>query len=163
MSKSKGLTPERARELFDYNPEAGILYRKIAYGKARIGPAGHLDPSGYLKVSADCRPYFVHRVIWLIVTGRWPDQIDHADLDRSNNKWANLREATTSQNMANRGAHKDNKYGHKGVYFHDAGKWRARIYHDGRTISLGLFEKLEDASAAYRTAAQKIHGQFARI
>jgi hypothetical protein len=161
---AKTLTVERARELFEYDPESGILRRKLALGKAKIGvPVGYLAGNGYLYVSADNQKYLVHRVAFLIVNGRWPDEIDHADLNRLNNKWSNLREATMAQNMANRRAHRDSQSGRKGVTFHSpTNKWRAVIHNAGRNIHLGLFDDIAMAEAAYFKMAQEIHGEFAR-
>jgi len=98
------------------------------------------------------------------MAGEWPkDQIDHIDLNRSNNAWDNLREASRDQNGANRRAHRDNKTSFKGVTWHDQiGKYYARINVNKKRISLGVFEKAEDAAAAYIAAAVKYHGDFAR-
>ena len=43
------------------------------------------------------------------------------------------------------------------------GLWRARIQINGLPVYLGLFEERPAAIAAYRAAALKLHGDFARV
>jgi hypothetical protein len=95
------------------------------------------------------------------MVGRWPDQIDHRNGDQLDDRWDNLREATCSQNQANRSAHKDNKTGFKGVYFH-AGKYTAMIMRNGVHRYLGRFDSAQDAHTAYANVAQQIDGEFFR-
>jgi hypothetical protein len=103
-------------------------------------------------------------LIWLYMTGEWPsDDIDHRDRDGLNNRWANLREATRSQNLANRCAQVNNAIGVKGVCLERAtGRYLAYIKVAGRTIALGRFGTAEEASRAYMAAALQHFGEFAR-
>jgi len=120
---------------------------------------------GYRQIMIDYRLYLAHRLAWLYQTGAWPpDQIDHIDCDKGNNRFANLRLATNSQNQQNRGVRSDNTSGHKGVCWHRRDrKWSARIRHNGKTMHLGYFDTIEQASAAYASASLKYHGGFARM
>lgn len=94
-----------------------------------------------------------HTVAWLIVTGKNPPLLDHIDGDRSNNRFANLREATRAENSRNAFMRKDNTSGYAGVHLHrKTGKWRAHIHANGQLIHLGLFEKIEAAAAARQSA-----------
>lgn len=165
MPAKKPLTAQRARELFDYDPETGILRRKIGRRKTSHadGSVGHIGSNGYLMVTADAYPYCVHRIAILIMTGRWPEWTDHIDLNKLNNKWSNLREATPHQNAGNQPIRKRNKSGRKGITLHHTGKWCARIKLHGRGHYLGLFENLDDAAEAYLAAAREHFGEFARI
>jgi len=99
------------------------------------------------------------------MTGAWPKhQIDHHNLDKADNRWRNLREATRSQNQANRRAHSNSRSGIKGVYLEGrSGRWRAQVQHKGRTHNLGRFDTAEEARAAYATAAAATFGEYARI
>ena len=118
----------------------------------------------YLVIRIDGVLYRANRLAWLWVTGEWPEEaVDHKDLDSTNTKWANLRAATGTQNQANGPIQKNNKSGQKGVYWHKgAKKWIARIVVRGRTHHLGCFDHLNDAAAAYATAAAEHFGEFAR-
>jgi hypothetical protein len=96
------------------------------------------------------------------VYGRWPaEQIDHVNGVKGDNRIANLREATPTQNVANTLARRNNKCGKKGVVL-ARGKWQAQIYPNGRQIKLGSFNSAEEAHAAYCSAARIYFGEFAR-
>ena len=88
---------------------------------------------------------------------------DHRDGDGLNNRRVNLRPCTHSQNGANRGPQKNSKTGVKGVFrYRDTGKFLSYIMVRGKSRYLGIFDRIEDASAAYRKAAEEAFGEFAR-
>ena len=101
----------------------------------------------------------MHRVICGTPSGY---ETDHKDGNGLNNRRANLRTATKSQNMHNRGKSCNNKSGFKGVYAHTEDKWRAQITLTGKKKHLGLFESAEEAAAAYAKASLEMHGDFGR-
>lgn len=142
---------ECLRNRFAYDPETGVLTRKST-GK----PTGSMKNPG-LAVWVDNGSFLAHRIIWKMVYGLDPDEIDHIDHDRANNRLSNLRSVTRAENMKNRPAYK-NSTGHVGVYWHKAtGKWSAEIQNNGERHHLGLFKSLEDAIAA-RADAEINHG-----
>jgi hypothetical protein len=127
--------------------------------------AGWLDrQSGYRLVMIDERSYKAHRLAYFLMTGEDPfDRIDHINMDKSDNKWENLRDATHSQNMANCHRYKNNKSGIKGVYWYPPyQKWNAQIRVHGKLKNLGYFDDIEDAAATIRAAHIKYRGEFAR-
>ena len=154
------LTPERLREVLSYDKVAGDFTR-LATGE-RLGRVGLCR--GYVHIRVDGRSYKAHRLAWFHVYGRWPDgDIDHINGDRGDNRIANLREATRSQNNANKAASPKNRSGFKGVNYAPHVKlWRARIGVDGRSIHLGHFKTREEANAAYAVAAREHFGEFGR-
>lgn len=92
------------------------------------------------------------------------EMCDHKDLDGLNNRRSNLRLATVTQNMCNRGLGSNNKTGYKGVYWSKmAKKWQAKIGFNRKQINLGSFENIHDAARAYNEAAIRLHGEFARL
>ena len=165
-TKASMLKASRLRELLHYDPETGVFTwivppcNSIHAGDAAGSPNG----KGYLVIGVDRVRVGSHRLAWLYMTGEWPNgQIDHIDLNRSNNRWANLRDATQSQNLANTLARANSKSGFKGVYWHKRrAKWHAQIRHRGKGKSLGLFDSAGDAHRAYYAAAKELHGEFAR-
>ena len=112
---------------------------------------------------ADGKPFQIamHRVI----LGAPPDkQVDHIDGDSLNNRRSNLRLATSAQNARNRKLMATNTSGYVGVYWRKScQKWEARICVDYKQISLGRFNRIENAATAYNIAAVMYHGEFARL
>lgn len=161
-----GLTQERARQLFSYDPETGVIIRRVALSNNRPADeiAGYIDDRGYIRIEVDGRAYRAHQIAWLIVTGEFIDGIDHRDGNKQNNRWLNLRAAEHWQNMQNKGLTKSNTSGFKGVSFHaQSGKWRAHIRVNGVHHSLGLYIDKEDAAKAYCEGALRLAGEFARV
>ena len=126
--------------------------------------AGCINGAGYRVIGLGGDLYLAHRLAWLYQTGDWPSfEIDHEDLDGSNNRWPNLREATHVQNLRNLGMRIHNTSGRKGVYFSkNKNKWHARIRFGGKQVHLGYFEDLNVAAQAYNDASAKYHGEFGR-
>lgn len=179
MASKANTTAERARQLLDYNPETGDLIwrfrtpdmfedsvgrtsdKKCNSFNARFGGknAGYVTFEGYINVLFDRKHYPAHRLIWLIVFGKLPeDEIDHRNGKRSDNSLRNLREADRSVNMQNKTIGRNNTSGHVGVYWHKPkNNWRAVIRKNSRRIYLGGFKNIEDAAAAYLAAKKKYH------
>ena len=156
----KELTVERLREVLDYCPDTGVFTWKIrTNSRVKVGDvAGCLDKDGYLRIQIDSRLHFTHRLAWFYVTGEWPpDQIDHINGIRDDNRIANLRAATRSENGQNRRKPQaNNTTGYLGVTRH-RGKFLAKIRLDGKRKHLGLFNTPEEAHAAYLKVKREIH------
>ncbi len=106
---------------------------------------------------APTKKYYMHREILPGV-----GQVDHANGNKTDNRRANLRSASRTENGRNRPRTQANSSGFKGVHFHrQSGKWRARIVVDKKPVSLGLHATPEAASAAYESAALQLFGEFA--
>ena len=161
------ITAERLRELLHYDPETGI-FRRLAVPTNRVKScdiAGTPDDKGYLLIKIDLRMYKAHRLAWLYMTGAWPeDKIDHIDLDKANNRFVNLREATDSQNEANKRMLRNNTSGYRGVSWHKRDKkWIAQIWVAGKKRHLGYSDCPAAAHFAYIVAADMAFGEFARF
>jgi len=102
-------------------------------------------------------------VFWM--TGRWPKKfVDHKDVDNSNDRWSNLRHATPKQNGANQKLRSNNTTGFKGVSrTTGCDRFSAGIRVDGHRKHLGCFRTPELAHEAYKRAAKKFFGKFARF
>lgn len=161
------LTVERARALFDYDPLTGVVTRKIATSNAvMVGDiVGSETSDGYLRVWINGHSYKLHRVIWLLHSGRWPrGQLDHRSGKRSDNRIANLREADQSQQSANTARPRNNTTGVKGVSIHKAtGKYTARLACRGRLVHASYHDNIEAAAEAYRQASLQHFGEFSSI
>lgn len=162
---------DQVRTLFDYEPATGFLRWRVRRSRHAAGAvAGTMKikhgKQWYVQVRFEGQWFAAHRLAFAWMTGRWPEhQIDHINLDRADNRWANLREATASQNSANRGAARTSKTGVKGVIVverYGVKKYEARIRIDGKQKHLGRFDSAQEAHRAYILAAGERHQLFAR-
>ena len=88
--------------------------------------------------------------------------IDHIDQNPLNNRRSNLRSATNSQNLSNRGRQRNNTSGFRGVDFVRArGEYRARVKVNGKEFCLGHFDTAIEASKAVEAGRIKHMGEFA--
>lgn len=145
-------------ELLAYDADTGALtWRVHRGGRAAAGSrAGCADPRGYRLISAAGQQHWEHRLVWFFVHGEWPAlEIDHINGDRGDNRIANLRLATRSQQNMNRP-------GVAGVaYDSSRNKWMAHIREDGRMKNLGRFASRDEALAVRRAAETRVFGDFA--
>lgn len=144
------LTYERLAELFEYH-EDGYLVNKVDRGRtAKVGRrVGTKGTKGYRQVRVDSKQYREHRLIWLLATKSWPDNIDHIDHDKSNNKLGNLRSVTHKENIRHGSGRQAGLFLSK-----ESGKWLAAIYVDCKKKHLGSFLSYEEALVA-RLKAEK--------
>lgn len=163
----KTVTQSRLRELLNYDPVSGVFTWKMSLKTTiKVGDAaGGKKPVGYLYIGIDQRIYLAHRLAWFYMTGEWPKaDIDHVNGIRDDNRFCNLREATRSENLQNKGASPSNHSGFKGVSFSKSKRrWDARIVANKKRYYLGSFGTPEEAHAAYCAAARKYHGEFSRF
>lgn len=91
--------------------------------------------------------------------------VDHINYNGLDNRKANLRLATRTQN--NRHTRRTMNPGsskYKGVCWYSREKrWAVRIHADGKTIPLGHFKDEIQAAKTYDKAARKYHGAFAAL
>jgi hypothetical protein len=161
------LSQDELKTLLDYCPETGHFRWNICKNKAMsVGDlAGNINRDGYRHIMINGRTFKAHRLVWLYVYGQFPEnEIDHINLNKSDNRLINLREATRSQNNINKANQRNNTSGHKGVCWHKASnKWRARISMNNKRIHLGSFTNIEDAVDAYNNSAIKLHQNFQQL
>lgn len=140
-------TQSELHRLFDYKD--GKLYWRVARGCKSIGDeAGGLNRFiGYHIIGLNGKLYRTHRLIWLYMYGKMPDnEIDHINHDTTDNRIENLREVTHKENESNRSMSKNNTSGFNGVTLDkNSGKWRVMVIHDNQRIWLGAFTDKETA------------------
>jgi hypothetical protein len=153
------LTQEILKSVLCYDPETGEFNwinsprRNVKSG----AKAGSIDKKGYVRILYKQKLYLAHRLAWMYVHGKWPDQdIDHINRNPTDNRICNLREATNCQNGKNLGLSKANKSGTKGVSYEKyTDRWKATIRVYGKSISIGRFNSIEEAAQARKLAEQK--------
>lgn len=157
------LTQDYLKKIFDYKD--GNLIRKIkSSNRTKIGDiAGSNNGNGYLRVSVLGKYFYAHRIIFMWHFGHFPNEIDHIDGNRKNNKINNLRKATHAQNGKNLTLRHSNKIGISGVRFDDdRKKWHSSISVEKKKIHLGRFDNIDQAIAARKKAEIEFFGQWGR-
>lgn len=150
--------------LMSYDPDTGIMrWREYKYPRREDRAVGFTHLEGYVCTKIKRRTYKLHRLAWFYVHAEWPpDQVDHINGDRADNRIANLRLATQSQNRTNAAVNRDNRLGIRGVRRQaNNHRYEARITHAGKQIFLGRFLTVEEAVAARTAAETRFHKEFA--
>lgn len=183
---ARDIDPTILRQFLRYDPETGKLFWRERTaedfsGSVRASPAVRCrqwntryaskeafiyeDVNGYLRGEVKGYVGLAHRIIWAIYHGEWPENVDHINGIKSDNRLANLRTVTKSENARNQKLNVRNTSGCSGVSL-DSGKnlWLAEISAAGKPIRLGYFRDLSDAIAARKQAEQELgyhpnHGQ----
>ncbi len=157
------LTADEVRKLLDYDPETGIFRWKprtpdmfdggnrtcAAWNTRWAGKmTGCPSDEGYLRIVIFGKCHKAHRLAWAITNGCWPESdIDHRNVEKSDNRIENLRKSTKLQNARNKRIISTNTSGFKGVsYRKDRDKWTAQIMIGGKQRHLGYFGSPELAA-----------------
>lgn len=158
MSKRPLITAENIHKYLHYDPETGAFHW-INQNTKRIGRRlDYTCKDGYVIIDINGYVYSAHRLAWLYVHGYLPENwIDHINRNPSDNRIANLREASPQCNARNTGNPKNNTSGVKGVNQNESGSWTASIKVSGKSIYLGTFRNFREA-VAMRYEAEKKHG-----
>jgi len=150
------ITQEMLRDQFEYNLETGELIRRYRNPRRKASGTLVCKNNGTYKVlhiRVNKQPLLAHRVIWMYMTGYWPDQIDHINHDATDNRWANLRNVNRATNKRNCKKYENNSTGITGVHLDKSnGRYRASIAVDGKSINLYSGKDLDAAIAARQKA-----------
>lgn len=162
---SKKLTQRRMKERLHYDPETGIFTWRLdqpSCGLAAGDVAGSTSiVDGYHRIGVDGDSQRqAHRLAFLYMTGAMPPEgvdVDHMNGVRNDNRWANLRQLSRSENMQNLQApHADNKSGFLGVA-PARERFAAYIRANKKNKYLGTFDTPQEAHAAYVAAKRVLH------
>lgn len=129
----------------EYSPATGYIFWK----KSRKKAGGVNKITGYHTVRLKGKSYYTHRLAFLFMGKPLPEEVDHINHIRDDNRWINLKEATTKSNKKNSPKRIDNTSGTTGVSFDvRRNKWYSRIFLNGRNKFLGYYQNKEDAIKA---------------
>ncbi len=131
--------------------------------KWRVDTQGYAVRDWYVKDNSGKRRYKVHRMHHCVLGRINGLEVDHKSGNRLDNRRDNLRFCTRTENSRNMRKRKSSSR-FKGVVWNKYhNKWTARIKIDGKAKFLGHFEMEDEAGMAYRTAALRYFGEFARF
>lgn len=167
---------ELIKSRFSYWPESGkVFYKAQDFGQnptprqkqwnSRFAnkEAGYVSENGYIRVSIDGKQFYAHQIAFALMTGGIPNEIDHINLNKADNKWSNLRIAEHHQNASNAFKRCTNKSGFKGVSWSKSNKrWRMEISHRGK-VYFGYFLTKEEAYESYCAYAEVLHKEYRNV
>lgn len=156
------ITQEHVNQLFDY--KNGSLYRKnIKKSGIRAGSlVGFKNNQGYLQVSIEGKKYLVHRLVFFMHYGYFPQEVDHINNVITDNRVENLREASRIQNCYNQKNRQKGISGIKNVEWKgDKKKWRVVFRVNGKSKHFGYFDDIVLAEQVAQKARNIYHGEFA--
>lgn len=141
-------TQERLAELLEYHPDTGKLYwkkRQVREGEraSRVKSwntryAGketgiklikpELGDSSYRSISIDNQVFTTHRIIYKLAHNLEPQEIDHDNRNRADNRLVNLVASDHVTNNKNQKLRSTNKTGTMGISWQaHANKWKVKI------------------------------------
>ena len=155
------LSKTEVEGLLDYDPMTGVFrWKRRMSSRAKAGSvAGTIDRDGYVVIRINGRGYKAHRLVRLLATGSWPpDQVDHINRVRSDNRAVNLRDATHLENSVNTDfSHAIGRSGVRNVtWYSQYGLWKASFMHKGKKVFVGYFEKVPQAALAVAKARRAL-------
>lgn len=163
--KEQLLTYELASELFSYDPQGFLRWKKPRNKTKKVDQivgGRRKDGRQQVMLQLEGKPYLflVYRIIWLLHHGHWPSKtIDHVNGNPQEDRIENLRDISQGANNENKQkSQSNNKLQTLGVCMHKTtGKFRATINKHNKQHHLGLFESQEDALVAYKNAKDILH------
>ncbi len=121
------------------------------------------EKNGYARSTRDRKRVYAHRLIMGMGDYDINQQIDHINGDTLDNRKQNLRIVTSRQNGLNSSIRKDNTSGVTGVCWDKrCEKWIARVFENGRIITLGYYSEFDEAVAARKNGEDMYYGEYCR-
>lgn len=145
-------------QCFEYKD--GVLYwkKRTARGPVFVGDvAGSVDKrTGRVWIRWKYKMYPRSVLVWIMLKGCLPVELDHEDQNPGNDLIENLKDGSHQDNMKNAPMRSVNKSGVVGVCWHEkAKKWMAFIKADGKQIYLGVYVNFDEAVIVRKQAEVK--------
>ena len=154
---------ETLREYFSYDSRGLFIRLKRSGQTGKVGAEarGHKHSGGYRYLGFQGIQFRLHRLVWQFHYGNCPNELDHINRNKDDNRLENLRAATLSQNHFNVGLRRDNSSGTKGLRFEQAKKlWHGRVWINGKRVSTGRSKSKAIARQKLLAFQRLHHGEF---
>lgn len=153
------ISQERLKQLVSYDPVSGLITQKERTESDIARPsrlkswntryAGKVcscvsKSNGYVVIRLDGNLYLAHRLAFLYVYGSMPEQVDHVNGIKTDNRIDNLRQSNSSHNSTNLKILKNNTSGYHGIYKNKT-SYYVQVWKSGKCINGGSFKSKEDA------------------
>lgn len=150
--KTKEISQQQLKELLHYCPDTGRFTWLVHanHNGALIGDtAGHIAANGYCQITVKRYSSTAHRLAFIYMLGRLPiKEVDHLNGVRDDNRWANLRDVSSTMNGRNKCLRSDNNMGIHGVYWREVPqRWEVQI----NSSYAGRYATLLDACCARKS------------
>lgn len=152
--REHGITQELLREMFDYDPENGLLVRK----KRVPGKKPSADVNVRRALMINGKTFNMNRAVYIWHFGSIPggQEVDHIDRNPLNDRIENLRLVSRAENQRNHRIRGATKY--RGVHL-SKGKFGAHIKVNYEPVYIGMFDSAIEAAAMYDAAVAFLFGQ----
>lgn len=163
MTNNNIITQTQLKKILHYNQSTGIFTRKkdqsinIKSGDIAGTIRKPCNGKSYIQISVRGKIYYAHRLAYLYVIGKFPrNKTDHQDGNGLNNKWHNIKPATSKENSQNMRLRDNSISGCCGVNWHSkANKWQVTIGVNLKSIYLGLYSDIKKAISIRKKAEVK--------
>jgi len=156
---------EFIKHYLSYDANTGnLIWLRTRSNRASVGSkAGCVNTQGYSVVQVGGCLMYHHHIAWALYHKEWPmNEIDHINGNRNDNRIANLRLVTSSQNSFNMRLSIRNTSGIKGVHWDDVRKkWEISIKAGAKRYRKRFADK-ELAELVAIELRDKYHKEFAR-
>lgn len=165
-------TPQDIAEYISYDPDTGFFcwgprgkYHAGGWSTHMAHKRAGGNRDGYKIIRVKGWECSGHRLAWFLTYGVWPSKmLDHINGDRSDNRIANLREVTHSQNAMNAPIRATNTTGAKGVHYRPSRKtYEAYLRFEGKKYHLGRHETLDAAKKAREDFERVMFGEYSPL
>lgn len=107
--KNRFIDVEKVKKYLHYNPDTGVFTKLTSDARGRFPRGFQYKPKkwdSYGRIAVNGVSYAAHRLAWVYMTGNQPNIIDHINGLRHDNRFANLRDGSFSDNSRNRKEHR---------------------------------------------------------
>lgn len=155
MIKTKTVERQIILDAFTVDINNGKIYWLRPRYSSLVGVEAGRVNHGYrfvrFKVDKKFSTFSSHRIIFFIATGLWPEQIDHVNGIKTDNRIENLRITDHRRNQQNRWHQRAGSL--VGTdWLKGKKRWRAQIQINKKRITLGTYHTAQEAHERYLKA-----------